>query len=257
MSWLYSRALVEASSVDISSAGAPSVPSSASPTPRAFSWLDRTTDRSRRSRSGMTSAPLTDAHGEAVLTWCLAASLVRTSASPAREPDSTESEAGSGSTWPGSFAKWDHVTSSWRTPQSSIGGGSTAFSGTWPRWGSMRSGECTARSKPALLTSASGRGLLPRIPTPTVGDSQASGSRNTPTSKAHPGTSLTDFVRQDGGRGREMGVIAAGGKLNPTWVEWLMRWPLGWTDCEPLATGRFRQWCDSHGMSWSRGGANQ
>jgi DNA (cytosine-5)-methyltransferase 1 len=25
-----------------------------------------------------------------------------------------------------------------------------------------------------------------------------------------------------------------GGKLNPTWVEWLMGWPLGWTDSKPL-----------------------
>jgi hypothetical protein len=24
----------------------------------------------------------------------------------------------------------------------------------------------------------------------------------------------------------------AGGSLNPTWVEWLMGFPLGWTDCE-------------------------
>ena len=23
----------------------------------------------------------------------------------------------------------------------------------------------------------------------------------------------------------------AGGQLNPTWVEWLMGFPLGWTDC--------------------------
>jgi hypothetical protein len=27
---------------------------------------------------------------------------------------------------------------------------------------------------------------------------------------------------------------AVGGKLNPTWVEWLMGWPLGWTDLKPL-----------------------
>jgi hypothetical protein len=27
-----------------------------------------------------------------------------------------------------------------------------------------------------------------------------------------------------------------GGALNPTWVEWLMGFPLGWTDCGPLAT---------------------
>jgi hypothetical protein len=42
-------------------------------------------------------------------------------------------------------------------------------------------------------------------------------------------------------------VIPAGGKLNPTWVEWLMAWPIGWTDCEPLETGRWLQWLDSHG----------
>ena len=29
------------------------------------------------------------------------------------------------------------------------------------------------------------------------------------------------------------------GALNPMWVEWLMGWPLGWTDLKPLATGRF------------------
>jgi hypothetical protein len=37
------------------------------------------------------------------------------------------------------------------------------------------------------------------------------------------------------------------GKLNPPWVEWLMGWPIGWTDLEPLATDKFRQWYDSHG----------
>jgi hypothetical protein len=39
-------------------------------------------------------------------------------------------------------------------------------------------------------------------PTPTAKDCDASGSRNTETSNAHAGTSLTDAVRQDGGRGR-------------------------------------------------------
>jgi len=31
----------------------------------------------------------------------------------------------------------------------------------------------------------------------------------------------------------------AGGPLNPEWVEWLMGWPLGWTDLKPLATDKF------------------
>ena len=38
-----------------------------------------------------------------------------------------------------------------------------------------------------------------------------------------------------------------GGQLNPTWVEWLMGWPLGWTDCAASATDRFRKWFASHG----------
>ena len=29
-----------------------------------------------------------------------------------------------------------------------------------------------------------------------------------------------------------------GGQLNPTWVEWLMGWPLEWTDLKPLATDK-------------------
>ncbi len=30
------------------------------------------------------------------------------------------------------------------------------------------------------------------------------------------------------------------GQLNPSWVEWLMGWPIGWTDLKPLETGKFR-----------------
>jgi hypothetical protein len=31
-----------------------------------------------------------------------------------------------------------------------------------------------------------------------------------------------------------------GGQLNPTWVEWLMGWPLGWTDLQPLEMDKFQ-----------------
>lgn len=40
-----------------------------------------------------------------------------------------------------------------------------------------------------------------------------------------------------------------GGPLNPTWVEWLMGWPLGWTACDASETVKFPQWCRSHGIS--------
>jgi hypothetical protein len=38
-----------------------------------------------------------------------------------------------------------------------------------------------------------------------------------------------------------------GGQLNPTWVEWLMGWPLGWTDLKPLAMDK------SHSVPQQRG----
>lgn len=39
-----------------------------------------------------------------------------------------------------------------------------------------------------------------------------------------------------------------GGKLNPNWVDWLMGFPVGWTDLKPLATDKFRQWLQQHGV---------
>ena len=78
------------------------------------------------------------------------------------------------------------------------------------------------------------------FPTPTKADSRASGGRNE-TSQNSPathaaGTTLSDIVRGD-----------PGGKLNPQWVEWLMGWPIGWTDLQPLGTDKFQAWLRSHG----------
>ncbi len=41
----------------------------------------------------------------------------------------------------------------------------------------------------------------------------------------------------------------AGGKLNPTWVEWLMGWPLEWTDLKPLETDKSHYVQQKHGES--------
>ena len=41
----------------------------------------------------------------------------------------------------------------------------------------------------------------------------------------------------------------AGGQLNPMWVEWLMGFPVGWTDLNPLAMELYQQW--SHGFARS------
>jgi hypothetical protein len=40
--------------------------------------------------------------------------------------------------------------------------------------------------------------------------------------------------RNPNGTSSNLGLPATvGGTLNPTWVEWLMGFPTGWTDCEP------------------------
>ena len=77
MSWLFSRALVEEYSAANSSDGELSALLSGSPTPQAFLPLDKMTAFSRPSQSGMTFKPLTDDHGEELLTWYLAASHAR------------------------------------------------------------------------------------------------------------------------------------------------------------------------------------
>lgn len=41
-----------------------------------------------------------------------------------------------------------------------------------------------------------------------------------------------------------------GGALNPTWVEWLMGWPLEWTDLRPLGTDRFLSWLRQHSIGF-------
>jgi hypothetical protein len=79
-----------------------------------------------------------------------------------------------------------------------------------------------------------------KCPTPTAGDAKSSGSRNLAGSKAHAGVSLTDFVRFGNSQTAREGQTT-GGSLNPTWVEWLMGFPSGWTDCDASETQSCRK----------------
>jgi hypothetical protein len=56
--------------------------------------------------------------------------------------------------------------------------------------------------------------------------------------------SMSDLQRE----ARAMDQLT-GGSLNPQWVEWLMGWPLGWTDLQPLETDKFRNAWLSPGQS--------
>lgn len=50
---------------------------------------------------------------------------------------------------------------------------------------------------------------------------------------------------------RRQMTAGSGGQLNPTWVEWLMGWPLEWTALKPLATDKYRLWRQLHSLFYS------
>ena len=236
MSWHYSQALVAAYSAANSSGGQPSAPSSGNLMPLLYCAPGRMKAFSRLSRFGMTCKPLTEQLGADVLTWCLAVSHAKTLAQPERAQESTESAAECGRTWRESFARWDRDSLSWKTPQCSLLEGLDEFSETWPRWGMMRDGACSAQLMPEHLTIGTESGLSEHWPTPTAHnakeqDSPAEATLNTPT-----------LCHQARG-----GDKTQPRHLNPAWVEWLMGWPLGWTDLKLLGTDKFQQWLNLHG----------
>jgi hypothetical protein len=76
----------------------------------------------------------------------------------------------------------------------------------------------------------------------------------TPVASASKGSSPAALKRKSGAdRSNDRldhAVMATdGGQLNPEWVEWLMGWPIGWTELKPLAMDRFREWQQQHSPS--------
>lgn len=159
MSFIYSRALVAAFSQASYSGTDAYALSSGSHTPKPCLWHDRTMEPSRLSRFGMTCKPLMEGRGEELLTLWRAGFHAKTLAQQEKAQALTVSAAECGRTWPASLAKYDPDTSSWRTAQYSLLGGLDEFSETWPKWGSMQSGECWERPTLVPLTSESASGL--------------------------------------------------------------------------------------------------
>jgi hypothetical protein len=96
------------------------------------------------------------------------------------------------------------------------------------------------RQKPGVITD--------RWPTPTTRDYKGAYSEQSQTAK--PRNLLPDAVKRvptptahdakgNGFKGQLQTEIS--GQLNPTWVEWLMGFPLGWTDLGPSVTRSSRR----------------
>jgi hypothetical protein len=187
-----------------------------------------------------------------------AASPARTSATQARAQALMASAAGYGRSTPDLLASYDRASSSWRTSQLCLEGGLHVFSETWPRSGTMRNG--TAFQLPPLVRltdetgfgswatpaaadatgstgGGQGRSLRTDVrmwPTPNAGDGIAGASNlphrrqvSLPRTVAQWPTPTADRYSGLQSHGRN----AILGSLNPTWVEWLMGFPSGYTDC--------------------------
>ena len=120
-------------------------------------------------------------------------------------------------------------------------------------------GKFDSNGQPQLsaLKTGSPRG----IPTPRANDAKKVGNIDA----TNPRNGLAGFVRmptpassdwkgssKPGQRrgqltDQTMEVIPAGGRLNPTFVEWLMGWPIGSTALSPLEMARFREFEQQHG----------
>jgi hypothetical protein len=85
-----------------------------------------------------------------------------------------------------------------------------------------------------------------RFPTPTTKANALSPSMQKWPAHRNlwPTPTKSDGEGGPGNSGREGGEnlrTAAGGSLNPTWVEWLMGFPPGWTDCGASETRSSRK----------------
>ncbi len=112
-----------------------------------------------------------------------------------------------------SFATFDRDSQSWKTSQASLVSEQEEFTETWPRSGMIVSGSAYQRVPLARSTDAIDGGAL--LPTVIQRDYRFPGRSR----KERTGSTSGDPLPQ-----------RIGGPLNPTWIEWFMGYPKGWTE---------------------------
>lgn len=259
MSWLFSQALVAEYSDRISWDGTQSAQLNVMPTQHKFWRNDKMMEFSRLSQFGLTLQLLTENHGKELLTLYLADFRARTSVLQVRAQGLMESVPGFGRKWHELSMKYDLNTCSWKTHQCLFPEDLPESLVTLPKWGMTRNGHVFQHPTLERPISVIESGLLP---TPVASDWKRNGSpadltRKSPTLGAIVQMYPTPKASDGNKRGKvgphhQNGLAGAvksghgGGVLNPNWVEWLMGWPIGWTDLKPLAMDKFQSWLKAH-----------
>lgn len=249
MSWLFSQALVAEFSAATCWDGAPSAPLSVMPTPHKFWRNDKTIDHSHLSRFGLTCAVLTEDHGATLLTWYQEVSPVKTSPSQVTASALRALAPLSGHRWQELSVRYDLGSSCWKTHQCLWDEDLHWSSVNLPKWGMTRAGACWEQLISAPPTNDIEFGLSLSI------TKCMRRKWPTPVASMAKGSSVNALTRKSGANRSndrlDHAVMALdGGHLNPEWVEWLMGWPIGWTDLKPLAMAKFQQWQQLHFMSF-------
>ena len=223
------------------------------PSPGASCSEDNPKDSCRRSQSGTTYEPSTETPGEEQLTFCAEDFPAKTLAQTEREQVSKDHVRDCGKNMHDWLEKCGLDLCLPKTPQGSKLKDLPLSSKILPRWGMMLDGVCWE-----LGTKVRHIGEIDSFywPTPTVAEANKIpatanygqvGINNHPKIRGYPTRQKMgkDTKGYDGGTRIQPSVPKTKGQLNPSWVEWLMGWPIGWTDSRPLEMGKFhnvQQW---------------
>ena len=148
-----------------------------------------------------------------------------------------------GEKWRGSFVKWDPNSSLWKTHQCSLLGGLEEFLETWPKWGLMRNGECWEQQTLAHHTKGTESGSLEIKKWPTPGASDAIRGTMQNWQPIRPSGQPAQYPLNQALRD----ITGINGRPNPIFVEWLMGFPILWTDLKPWVMHRSHSAQPQHG----------
>lgn len=171
-----------------------------------------------------------------------------------------------------SLAWFDRDTSSWKTSQQSLLSDSEQSCQTWPRSGMTRNGYAYALPIVGLRITGTDGGYLPTPDTNNHRDGRvlrkdnnlAEGGRHgvslhhfatmfpTPATRDYKGARLPETMEATGRNPKTNSLPDAVGeqsglRLNPTWVEWLMGFPIGFTALKDSAMLKSRSKRQSRG----------